>query len=181
MAEEQPPERNVTIESNVNIGAASGKTTVSGVKVSVGSARDVHVHGDTTLPPSFRSVALVGVLAFLGAVFVNIATTQLPQRLQPYLWLAWPLAVLVTGASVWVAYRQSRSGGSSVTIGGMLDERNRARMLDKVENFWIKGVLEQSLYQISRLELGLEQAPDKIDHPWRTILQEASSNSFIGC
>jgi hypothetical protein len=27
---------------------------------------------------------------------------------------------------------------------------NRQRMLDKVELFWVKGVLEQSLYQIAR-------------------------------
>jgi hypothetical protein len=59
------------------------------------------------------------------------------------------------------------------------DRTNRAKMLDKVESFWIKGVLEQSLYQIARLELGLEQAPERIDHPWRTILQEAASKREI--
>src|SRR5438552_1034633 len=37
------------------------------------------------------------------------------------------------------------------------EQRNRSRMLDKVEAFWVKGVLEQSLYQIARLELGFEQ------------------------
>src|SRR5215216_4628973 len=104
MADDEKPERNVTIESNVNVGTASGETTVSGVKVNVGTARDVHVHGDTTQPPSFRSVALVGVLAFLGAVLVNIASSQLPPSLQPPLWLSWLLVLLVTGASIWVAY-----------------------------------------------------------------------------
>ncbi len=74
MADEQPSERNVIIESNVNVGSASGETTVSGTQVSVCSAREVHVHGDTARPPAFRSVALVGGLAFLGAVLVNIAT-----------------------------------------------------------------------------------------------------------
>src|SRR5215207_8046593 len=112
MADEQPPERDITIQSSVNVGTANDHTAVSGPKVSVGSAREVHVHGDTTPPPSFRSVALVGVLAFLGAVLVNIATSQLPASLQSYLWLSWPLAVLVTAASIWVAYRQSRSTSS---------------------------------------------------------------------
>src|SRR5262245_12157324 len=59
------------------------------------------------------------------------------------------------------------------------EQRNRSRMLDKVENFWIKGVLEQSLYQIARLELGLEQAPDKIDHPWQTVLQQATTSRVV--
>src|SRR5688500_14900956 len=31
------------------------------------------------------------------------------------------------------------------------EQRNRRAMLDKVEAFWVKGVLEQSLYQIARL------------------------------
>src|SRR4029450_9294803 len=35
-------------------------------------------------------------------------------------------------------------------------QRNRSRMFDKVEAFWVKGVLEQSLYQIARMDLGLE-------------------------
>jgi hypothetical protein len=52
-------------------------------------------------------------------------------------------------------------------------------MLDKVENFWIKGVLEQSLYQIARLELGLEQAPERVNHPWATVLQQATISRTV--
>jgi len=36
------------------------------------------------------------------------------------------------------------------------EQRNRSRMLDNVEAFWVQGVLEQSLYQIARLELGFD-------------------------
>src|SRR5204863_4853451 len=28
-------------------------------------------------------------------------------------------------------------------------------------------------------ELGLEQAPDKIDHPWQTVLQQASTSKTV--
>ena len=52
-------------------------------------------------------------------------------------------------------------------------------MLDKVEKFWIKDVLEQSLYQIARLDLGLEQALEKIDHPWATIVQQAAASHAV--
>jgi hypothetical protein len=50
---------------------------------------------------------------------------------------------------------------------------NRSRMLDKVETFWIKGLLEQSLYQIARLELGLKGTAHAVAHPWENIVQQA--------
>lgn len=176
MADENQPERSVYIEGTVSSQATGSEAT--GVKIERLRARDVHVHRDQAPPPSLRFVALTGVLAFLGAVLINIAASQLQDSWKPYLWLAWPLALLVTAASIEVAYRQSRSSTNSVTVG-TLDERNRARMLDKVENFWIKGVLEQSLYQIARLELGSEQAPEKIDHPWQTVLQQATTKRTV--
>lgn len=51
---------------------------------------------------------------------------------------------------------------------------NRNRMLDKVELFWIKGVLDQSLYQIARIDLGLEQAREKVGHPWENVIHQGT-------
>jgi len=51
------------------------------------------------------------------------------------------------------------------------EQRNRGRMLDKVEAFWVKGVLEQSLYQVARIELGLEFDPDAVVHAWESVVQ----------
>jgi hypothetical protein len=59
------------------------------------------------------------------------------------------------------------------------EQRNRNRMLDKVEAFWVKGVLEQSLYQVARLELGFEQAPAQVSHPWETVLHRGSQPNLI--
>jgi hypothetical protein len=53
-------------------------------------------------------------------------------------------------------------------------QRNRSRMLDKVEAFWVKGVLEQSLYQMARLELDFEHASAEVSHPWETVLHQAN-------
>ena len=39
---------------------------------------------------------------------------------------------------------------------GASEQRNRSRMLARVRSFWVDGVLEQSLHQMARLELGLE-------------------------
>lgn len=52
--------------------------------------------------------------------------------------------------------------------------RNREIMLNKVESFWIEGVLDQSLYRIARIELGLEQAPERVEHPWDSLIQRAN-------
>src|SRR5688500_4394753 len=41
-----------------------------------------------------------------------------------------------------------------------LHERNRRIMLNHVENFWIKGVLEKSLHGAALLELGIKEDPN---------------------
>lgn len=51
------------------------------------------------------------------------------------------------------------------------EHRNRERMLQKVCDFWVKGVLEKSLYAEARLELGLDYRLGVVDNPWDTVLQ----------
>jgi hypothetical protein len=51
-------------------------------------------------------------------------------------------------------------------------ERNRKAMLQRVQDSWIKGVLEQSLYQVARIELGLQEQPGAVERPWAMIVQE---------
>lgn len=58
-------------------------------------------------------------------------------------------------------------------------KRNRSRMLDKVEQFWVKDVLEQSLYQVARIELGLEQASGQVHHPWESIVQRGNQPPIL--
>jgi energy-coupling factor transporter ATP-binding protein EcfA2 len=52
------------------------------------------------------------------------------------------------------------------------ERRNRQLLLDKVEQFWVKGVLEKSLYKLARVELGLENAPGAVVNPWEKIIQQ---------
>lgn len=44
-------------------------------------------------------------------------------------------------------------------------------MLQKVRNFWIEGVLEQSMYAVARLELGLATRPDAVKNVWEDVVQ----------
>jgi hypothetical protein len=49
--------------------------------------------------------------------------------------------------------------------------RNRNQMLEKVRLIWIKGLLESSLYQLARIELGLETRPDAVERPFDLLVQ----------
>ena len=84
----------------------------------------------------------------------------------------------------------SQEGGAAVTVSltevsagrdvyiqvdtALRDEpfrRNRHRMLEKVRLIWIKGLLEPSLDQLARMELGLESKPDAVDRPFDLLVQ----------
>lgn len=49
--------------------------------------------------------------------------------------------------------------------------RNRQAMLKLVSDFWIKGVLENSLYDSVLIQLNITQRSDIIEHPWDMLLK----------
>lgn len=51
-------------------------------------------------------------------------------------------------------------------------DKNRQRLLKKVQTFWIAGVLERSLYDAVLLQLGLEEQPDALANPWELAVQQ---------
>lgn len=58
-----------------------------------------------------------------------------------------------------------------------LDQRNRRVMLDHVENFWVKGVLEKSLHGVALLELGIKEDSNAISYPWG--IKKATTNETL--
>ncbi|EFH84718.1 helix-turn-helix domain-containing protein [Ktedonobacter racemifer] len=50
---------------------------------------------------------------------------------------------------------------------------NRQRMLTRVFNFWISGVLAHSLYQHNLLPLALQEQPDVLVNPWQDTVRES--------
>src|SRR6185503_4993241 len=93
-------EHPIHIQGSANIGTQASGSEATGVKIEQLTARDVYILISNAVQQQARFVVLTGILSFLGAVLVNIATSQLPQRLQPYLWVTWPLATLVTVVSI---------------------------------------------------------------------------------
>ncbi|PZO38003.1 MAG: hypothetical protein DCF19_17305 [Pseudanabaena frigida] len=49
--------------------------------------------------------------------------------------------------------------------------RNRQILLNKVKNFWVKGVLETSLHSKVLIELGLEDQSFAVERPWSVVWQ----------
>jgi len=47
--------------------------------------------------------------------------------------------------------------------------KNRQALLNKVRNFWIKGVLEKSVHNATLIELELEERLDLLDCPWGIV------------
>jgi len=51
------------------------------------------------------------------------------------------------------------------------DRANQLILLQKVRQFWIEGVLEQSIHRQAPIEVARETRPDAVTHPWQQILE----------
>jgi hypothetical protein len=57
------------------------------------------------------------------------------------------------------------------------EQRNRSRMIQKVHDYWIRGVLEHSLFHAMFMDVALVQASDTVIHPWNALVQYPSAPS----
>jgi hypothetical protein len=44
-------------------------------------------------------------------------------------------------------------------------------MLQRVHDFWVKGMLENSLHNEVLIELGMETKPEAVEYPWDMVIQ----------
>lgn len=71
-----------------------------------------------------------------------------------------PVIPLLLGAAAAIEVRRARNDS-----GGAENARVRAVLIDRVHRYWVRGVLEESLHQDTRLELGMTVSVD-VAHPW---------------
>src|SRR5262245_59063874 len=57
------------------------------------------------------------------------------------------------------------------------EKSNRARMLARVRDSWVGGVLESSLQGAALLALELEQRPEAVIQPWERLVQQPGQTS----
>jgi eukaryotic-like serine/threonine-protein kinase len=48
----------------------------------------------------------------------------------------------------------------------------RQRLIRRVRNNWIEGMLEKSLYRVARIQLGLESKPQALERPWDLVVYQ---------
>ena len=58
-----------------------------------------------------------------------------------------------------------------------MSQQNRQRMLDKMYSFWVKGVLEQSLYGSDLVALSFTEQRDAVADPWALTFQQPQVES----
>jgi hypothetical protein len=116
-------------------------------------------------------LATIGVLGLVSAFVSSVATNWLAGRWTSKLWLAVPLAVILAAALAILAGRQDDQHQASTLPAAASDQRNRTLMMKRVRSFWVQGVLEQSLHQVARVELGLETRPEAVSRPWELLVQ----------
>ncbi len=68
---------------------------------------------------------------------------------------------------------------SSRSIGRLA--RNRSRILVKVRDFWVKGVLDRSLYNAVLIDLGITSRPEAVApiYPWGLRVQRPDSQDVV--
>ena len=59
------------------------------------------------------------------------------------------------------------------------DLRNRQIMLQRVDDFWIEGVLENSLHNEMLLDLRLETQPEAVADPWEMVVRQPDQPQSI--
>jgi len=52
-----------------------------------------------------------------------------------------------------------------------IDQTNLMILLQKVHQFWIEGVLEQSVHSEAMLQLGMTRDSESVEHPWQQVLE----------
>lgn len=72
--------------------------------------------------------------------------------------------------------RKPAAEGKALSLA---NQQNRQRMLKKMYSFWIKGVLEQSLYGGELVGLNLIEQGDAVTDPWTSALQQPEVGSGL--
>jgi hypothetical protein len=120
-------------------------------------------------------IILIGAVTLLSAILVNLATDAIPEAWQPHQWLAWPLAILITGVGIWLSLRhaQLETSWTQLSEDDIRNQCNHKTMRQLVRTFWIDGVLKHSLYKEVLIRLNIQERPSAVDNrPWELILQQ---------
>jgi len=171
---------------------------------------------------------LISVVVFVGALWVNPVVDTVFKVWQPYQALIWPLALLVTGAGIWLFLPRPnrennhdseadwRMDGNYIVTNPREGDKNRTAkqaakptfgvgkviralsnhfpasvtatphaltarrmLLQNVAEFWVEGVLKDSLHNGLLLTLGMQERPSDVGHPWAMARQMPACSDHL--
>lgn len=67
-------------------------------------------------------------------------------------------------------FQQQIATGASAPLQ---TDKNRQRMIERVQSIWIDGILKRSLHCAVLIAVGLYEQPDAVINPWRLLMQES--------
>jgi hypothetical protein len=106
------------------------------------------------------------IIGALVAVVTSVAAGVMPKSWGPYLWLAWPISVVLILVQLRLGFAGARRSDGSRPVSRQRSAHSRERMLANVSAIWIDKVLKPSIYQEQRIPVRLERRPDLICDPW---------------
>jgi NACHT domain-containing protein len=135
----------------------------------------------------FIAFLFLVTLAMLLAVFIVGNVTEVQGISEANTLVGTVVSALGVLVSWWGASRSSSqpifpNNRLTVDLSNEASEQNRqnrARMLEKVEQTWIKGLLNDSLNKAVLIELGMVEKVDAVENPWGMMLKQHHSDQAL--
>ncbi|HEY6541307.1 MAG TPA: NACHT domain-containing protein [Ktedonobacteraceae bacterium] len=121
--------------------------------------------------PPFFTLVLIVLTVLIGAASGPIGNAiELPSSVKPF---ALPLFICLAFILSLIALSQYFLQQEQTPVPvSPISQQNRERLIARVRQFWITGVLDQSLHGAALIALGLQNEPDMLANPWRLVLQQ---------
>lgn len=117
-------------------------------------------------------IILTTVLTLVSNPISNLI--ELPPAIKPFaLPLLISIAILLCMIAIWQFILTSKENISLRTPS----KQSRQRMLTKVQETWITGILENSLKEQALISLGLQEMPDMLANTWNLALEHPNQRA----
>jgi AAA+ ATPase superfamily predicted ATPase len=112
------------------------------------------------------------ILLTVFTVILGIVVNAIPSTITPF---AIPLFGVVTLISIILSILQIRLRDRTETLSIQSKSflQYRRRLLSKINDLWIEGVLERSLHGAAIIALGLSEQPAAVVDPWRMQVKQS--------
>src|SRR5579871_267742 len=142
-------------------GASAARTALGSLLAEAGVPAVIAMQGKITMETAKRAMPVFfRELAKDGQIDRAMAVARGAVRERPDSWMP-ALFLRLKNGRIWAEERMPRTP----------EERNRREMLKRVRLDWIEGVLRHSLYEVSRIELGMQIAAGEVERSLNVVVQ----------